>query len=460
MDDQWHHYDLRLRCKEKSRRWLPASFQRILARDFAKPSRVDKVNPWNVGAGCSCCNRGHVAPANGLACVHLSCGASCHDEFHRVRRLFLCRRGSRCRSHDELHESSIIRACIYRRCPFRCGARRRRKDLLRPAFAKLHNIESWTPNRGGLFDVPNLIEMLSQTLFSGLQDLEHRHLRLLINQFAIPYIQACPLPLCQQCVLPIATVLLGHSTFRLSQGWESHMASQASGSQAAHTREKLMPTGIPAASTDMVQEKLLRDLSRDLLQLASTLLPSRPVEIDDKGRVVKQGQGGSPADKSRANGSDGSGKRSGKSGAAYTAPISSCVLQHSGSGNCAEALLRCLTTALTWPDSQTLRASLVCLEKVIPSICSNMAYALYHEYLAGYTLSTLLRVLLAGKDHAKVCEPSLLLTISSIYCRFCLGLLPPNEGASAAFHRPHGVVAGRQVLDSPSRRHESGDPVA
>ena len=124
------------------------------------------------------------------------------------------------------------------------------------------NPTTWVPNTsGGLFDVPNITSMISHSVLPNLEVMEHRHYRTLLTAFLQPYCLSCPLPLFASHIVPVIVPVLVHGTKRINEAW----AGWTAGLQDVSLRVVNpchMPLGVPGPQVEMVQIKIIRDLSR------------------------------------------------------------------------------------------------------------------------------------------------------------------------------------------------------
>lgn len=171
------------------------------------------------------------------------------------------------------------------------------------------NPTSYTPGRGGLFDIPNVLGMIRQSLLSDLDSMEHRHFRSLLTAFFEPYCLSCPLPLFASHVRPVFIQLFEHAHKRVSDAWAGWNTGTGDATAArggggvrvgvgsAPEKKRVvnrchMPLGVPAGSTELIYAKIIRDVGREVISTLAELIPARPPRRDPvTGRIVKQRPG-------------------------------------------------------------------------------------------------------------------------------------------------------------------------
>ena len=267
--------------------------------------------------------------------------------------------------------------------------------------------------------------------------MEHRHFRTLLSAFLQPYCLSSPLPLFASHVAPILIPVLVHGAKRISEawaGWESGDESGVSsasgdgsggsggsgsgGSGSVSGSGRLvnpchMPLGVPSSSMEMVQEKIIRDLSRDMAMTVSALIPPKPAHRNAKGKIIKQ-----------------KGKQAGQVGF-YISPLAQLMLNDLSKDGAAEVVLRTLAMAASWPDSITLGVVVKVVERILPVVASISSY---FPFVGGTLLTSLLRALLSEEPYSKENQHGLIHIIALIYCSISLGIRPVEQGGGGHAH--------------------------
>jgi hypothetical protein len=312
------------------------------------------------------------------------------------------------------------------------------------------NPTSYTPGRGGLFDIPNVLGMIRQSLLSDLDSMEHRHFRSLLTAFFEPYCLSCPLPLFASHVRPVFIQLFEHAHKRVSDAWAGWNTGTGDATAArggggvrvgvgsAPEKKRVvnrchMPLGVPAGSTELIYAKIIRDVGREVISTLAELIPARPPRRDPvTGRIVKQRPGNK--------------RRTARQTPFYVSPLASLLLgdtgggQHaSAAGGSAQTVLRTLSMAVSWPDSATLGKVILVVERILPVVIVN---AVYFPWVGGSLLLAFVRSLFSESPSSKENQHGLINVISIIYCGVCLGLIPVEQGGGGV---PHAVSGGLQA---------------
>ncbi len=343
---------------------------------------------------------------------------------------------TRCRAYDLISIAAIHSASVQDSGGAGSGGGRASSETTRTPYF-LQNPTTWTPGRGGLFDVPNVVSMIQQSLLSDLPSMEHRHFRSLLTAFFKPYCQSCPLPLFASHIRPVFVALFEHGAKRCSEAW----AGWNIGDQSKRIVNLChMPLGVPASSTELIQAKIIRDVSRELLGVLSDLIPTRPAFRDRNGRIVKKSQR-----KSKSSG----GTATAASDAAYVSPLAKLLLGDTISqGGTAETVLRVLSMAAAWPDSQSLGTVVKVVERILPVVA---VAPQYFPYVGGSLLLALVRALFSESPSSKENQHGLIHVIALIYCGVTLGMRPVEQGGGGVPQpgpRPPGSDVAARVFAS------------
>lgn len=110
------------------------------------------------------------------------------------------------------------------------------------------------------------IDFVALTLIENIQSMEFRHTRLLVHSILIPLIKSCPLDLWEVWIERLLHPLFVHCQQALSCSWSSLL----------HKGRAKVPDnlGILTGSdlkVEVMEEKLLRDLTREICSLLSTI---------------------------------------------------------------------------------------------------------------------------------------------------------------------------------------------
>ena len=289
------------------------------------------------------------------------------------------------------------------------------------------NPTTWQPNTsGGLFDVPNIVTMIQQSVLSNLEFMEHRHFRTMLTAFLQPYCLHCPLPLFASHVSPIIIPTLVHGAKRVNEAWAgwNHLAtsSEVNASSSRVINPCHMPLGVPGPQIEMVQAKIIRDLSREIASTLSELIPPKPACRNAQGKIIKQ-----------------RGKQQGQIGY-YVSPLARLLLSDMSDGGTAEVILRTLAMAASWPDSTTLGIVLKVIERILPFVTANPAY---FSFIGGTLLTSLLTTLFSEQKWSKENQHGLIHVVSLIYNGISLGIRPVEQGGGGVAHpgQQHSDVA-------------------
>lgn len=112
-------------------------------------------------------------------------------------------------------------------------------------------------------------DSIALALMENIQSMEYRHIRQLVHSVLIPLVKCCPSDMWEGWMEKLLCPLLFHSQQVLSRSWSSLLQEGC-----AKVPDLL---GIPAGSdlkVEVMEEKLLRDLTREICSLLSVLASS------------------------------------------------------------------------------------------------------------------------------------------------------------------------------------------
>nr|XP_027107517.1 protein HASTY 1-like isoform X2 [Coffea arabica] len=129
-------------------------------------------------------------------------------------------------------------------------------------------------------------DSIALALMENIQSMEFRHIRQLVHSSIIPLVRCCPSDLWEGWMEKLLHPLLFHSQRALSSSWSSLL-------QEGHAKVPDLH-GIPAGSdlkVEVMEEKLLRDLTREICSLLSVLassgLNSGLPSLEQSGQVAR-----------------------------------------------------------------------------------------------------------------------------------------------------------------------------
>ena len=316
------------------------------------------------------------------------------------------------------------------------------------------NPKTWKPNTsGGLFDTPNIVPMLQQSVCSNLDSMEHRHFRALLTAFLQPYCLSSPLPLFSTHVAPILSSILIHGTKRVNEAWAGWNNADTTGVPGTNriVNPCHMPLGVPGASMEMIQIKIIRDLSREMASTLSELIPPKPARRNAQGKIIKQQRGGGKQGGGKhhsGGGGGGSGGIGGIGANGYVSPFAQLMFHDVSKNGMAEIVLRTLAMAASWPDSNTLGIILKVIERILPVVATNTTY---FPFVGGTLLTSLLHTLFSESPYSKENQHGLIHVISLVYSSVSLGITPVEQGGGGVVHsgQQHSGVALRVFATLP-----------
>jgi len=282
----------------------------------------------------------------------------------------------------------------------------------------LKNPLSYSHGQGGLFDWQNLNSVLVHSLFSEIDCMEFRHLRLLISNFLNPFTLSCPLPLVNSLLLPLLRNFLQHTTTKLQNTWQTWVTNP-DGRNPWH-----FPVGMEPDVKLMVDERILCDASREYITYLREIFPAKPLKYKN-GTPTKQ-------DLSKPH-----------SPHTYLTELGKLVLTNYAT---VEQVCLTLASAIVWPDTKCLILTMQIVERILPHASKDVK----NHHLLCYILKSLLSVLLNNENHGKTHQGHLVALVTSIYCRISFGWKPVFEGGGGNLNTTVGVNAfsdrAREVL--------------
>ena len=256
---------------------------------------------------------------------------------------------------------------------------------------------------GGIFDIQNLHSLMLQNIFVGLNSMEHRHLKMFMSIFLNPFSLTCPLPLVPTLLFPLLHPFMQHLTGMLNKTWESWYIDPA---QRVPWH---FPMGMDPDVKLMVDERLIREVSREYLTLLRALFPQKPL-VKRNGKIVKQVGAPSPA---------------------YLTKLGELLV---ADARMKEQVIYALSSAFLWPDTKCLRSTLLLAERILPFLTKHVE----NHGMLSHLLASALQVLLTNKDHGKIHQNFLIALINSMYCRMSFGWIPVHEGGGNSGMGVHG----------------------
>eukprot|EP00270_Netrium_digitus_P015700 TRINITY_DN5548_c0_g1_i1.p1 TRINITY_DN5548_c0_g1~~TRINITY_DN5548_c0_g1_i1.p1 ORF type:complete len:427 (-),score=79.47 TRINITY_DN5548_c0_g1_i1:123-1343(-) len=188
---------------------------------------------------------------------------------------------------------------------------------------------------------------LSLAILENLQSIDVHHMRLVVRAVIIPLVKSCPHQQWRWWLLPILPPVLTHLQNLLSNSWTLLLTGS---SLAPSSRQQGGQGSNSLMKEEVLQEKLLRDLTRESCSLLSTIA------------AISTSVSTTPSSQSSGSlaTSDASGEQQQQQSASSQANLLSFLFHHSDAG-AAEATLRLGIGSITWPDSEAAhRAATFC----------------------------------------------------------------------------------------------------
>ena len=264
----------------------------------------------------------------------------------------------------------------------------------------LQNPPQYTLGRGGIFDIANLHMIMLQNVFYGMPSMEHRHLKLFIASFFSPFVRTCPLPLANALLFPLLLPFLQHVTQMLNTTWDSWKVDPE------QRNPWHFPMGLDPEVKLMVDERMIRDASREYISFLKDIFPPKPV-VRVKGTIVKHSVGApSPY---------------------HITPLGEVVFTDV---RIKEQVIFTFASSLLWPDGKCLANIIPIIERLLPSLTN----ALDNHAMVAQIMASALQLLLKNEDHGKTYQNHLLVLVTGIYCRLSFGWISVVEGGGGESH--------------------------
>eukprot|EP00127_Corallochytrium_limacisporum_P004883 Clim_evm27s191 gene=Clim_evmTU27s191 len=255
-----------------------------------------------------------------------------------------------------------------------------------------YNAMAYMPLMGPEFySIPNLERVIAESMFSYITSMENRHLRALLRTFAVPYFVKCPDLQRMQVTGKLLPQLIMALMDRLRDDWAKVNAMKA-GAEAEGRHDEPDGDGLPIASLaeaqEMIMEKGLRDLSRQVLDFLNDMicineLPQPFPALEPSYPEVSK-----------------------LTGTAYF------IFDLGQTENTPELILFVIASACTyWNDTGAVRKAVLLLSKLVPYL---IKLDRFHKVIGNGMLLSLIKALSIHGQH-EVCQTEILKCILEIY---------------------------------------------
>jgi hypothetical protein len=271
-------------------------------------------------------------------------------------------------------------------------------------------------------------QALVASVFSHLDSMDARHLRMLIERFVTPLCANCPVEDYQRLLLPVLQVIITTVFGRLSTGWL--MAS-----------DEDSEVNDLSVLEEMIEDRMLRDLTRAFgFFVANMCVPhagygvagmtlSTSIAAANNARKAAAGSGG-------ASGGAASSAAAGFRSSSHQDVFCAFVLANE---NLYSPLFAALTGCLCWPDNLAARRAITVLTRFIPLVVDKPPF---HPIFANVLTAALRRLMPMRADEAQTCHAQVVVLVREIYFNFIkFSTMPRDVFASL----PNMAVSDLQV---------------
>eukprot|EP01105_Mastigella_eilhardi_P021245 TRINITY_DN5133_c0_g1_i2.p1 TRINITY_DN5133_c0_g1~~TRINITY_DN5133_c0_g1_i2.p1 ORF type:complete len:1194 (-),score=306.98 TRINITY_DN5133_c0_g1_i2:36-3449(-) len=131
-----------------------------------------------------------------------------------------------------------------------------------------YNMGGWAATKSGclFYRAPGFAKFMLESFFSNLNCMDNRHLFKLLRSLVAPIVSQCPVSDLPTVAEPLLPLFLNEVNARLKAGWLAYIARESANCDSASSDSAC------SAQEEIVADKVLRDLSRDYLDMLGTLV--------------------------------------------------------------------------------------------------------------------------------------------------------------------------------------------
>ncbi|DAZ99393.1 TPA: hypothetical protein N0F65_005295 [Lagenidium giganteum] len=250
------------------------------------------------------------------------------------------------------------------------------------------------------FANPQVVSIFENGILSNMHLMEHRHMKTLLASVFLPFIKHCPKELHPSLLEPVLVHLLSHMVQRFDACYTKAHVAELNPDKSKKSPWTGLVVGVEEAKHDVVVEKMLVDLTRQILEFVESIVDAKTVvgvDTDNPKHVT------SPED----------------------SVLQEFVLHKSGSLPFTIGAL--LAQVISWKDTLSCRKAVMLSEKLVNVLHND---GRYQNFLARDLFSATLQALL--QDYPGIVKEDylkwdLINLLRNIYCRITLGLTPVEE---------------------------------
>uniref|UniRef100_K3X1T8 Uncharacterized protein n=1 Tax=Globisporangium ultimum (strain ATCC 200006 / CBS 805.95 / DAOM BR144) TaxID=431595 RepID=K3X1T8_GLOUD len=255
--------------------------------------------------------------------------------------------------------------------------------------------------QAGSYNNPQVMSYFQDSVLNNLEVMEHRHFKSALAYVFLPFLKACPQPLYPSLLDPVLTHVFQHLVLRFSTCFiKASMLDASTVNKTKKTLWSALVVGVEEAKHDVVQEKMLMDLARQVMEFLESAIDAKTVigvDTDNPKHVVN------PEDE-------------------YQRDF--ILLQ---SASLPFAIGAILVQIIGWKDTLSCRKAALLGEKLVNMLHNETKF----NALLGQELFTAALEALMHEHVGHVKEDGLkweLINLArNIYCRLTLGLVPVEE---------------------------------
>lgn len=117
---------------------------------------------------------------------------------------------------------------------------------------------------------PGLSDPMASSIFSNLDSIDHKQLRIILRHVMVPFVKSCPEPHIHSWVIPSLSILAPHMKERLSKAWQTLNLEVSENFSSFHTYQGTAATASSSQTVtdeDVIHDRIVRELSQEYADL-------------------------------------------------------------------------------------------------------------------------------------------------------------------------------------------------
>ena len=130
-------------------------------------------------------------------------------------------------------------------------------------------------------EIPGIADKITSSLFFGLENLDHRNLRLILRHVTIPLIKTCPLEFAPAWILPSMSVLAPHMKTRLAKAWQL-LSVWNDRNDTDASMENFCSSRSSLTEEEVVLDRMIRELTQEYADVLKEIASRTANTKDEK----------------------------------------------------------------------------------------------------------------------------------------------------------------------------------